>query len=91
MTLNGSTPLLMDDFVTDIPASDSISNYNYFSVMWDNANTRLGLIRSLGVIDVLSSAPSGPPGGLPSGKGWLGCVGNTLYMWDGSSMHSQVF
>jgi hypothetical protein len=87
----GQGAFWIDAISSDAPLSDPIVAKHLYSLNWDTPNSRFGLMHLFGAVDVLGSAPSGPPSGWPAGLGWLGCVGNTLYMWDGSAMHSQVF
>ena len=80
----------VDDVATNVPVgSPGIQDGDVLRYV--SADDRFEHANITGMINVLGSAPSSPPAGWPAGKGWLGCVGNTLYMWDGTTMHSQVF
>lgn len=93
MTLGASGPVILDDFVTDIPASDPIATKNLFAVLWDNAGNRFALMRALGLVPLTSGAPSGAPSNVPAGYGVLmyDQAAHILYAWNGETWDSQAF
>lgn len=88
----------IDNVSSNINATDPITLQNLFALMWEQANNRFGLFRTLGVIPYVASGapPSGAPSNLPTGH-TLAVVETTnplkLWIWNPvtSAWNSQQF
>jgi hypothetical protein len=89
---------IFDDFQTDVPLTDPITGQDKYALMWDNANNRFSILRTLGVVayNASGSPPVGAPSNLPTGH-TLMIVENTnplkLWIWNvaTSAWNSQQF
>jgi hypothetical protein len=63
MTLNSANPFYIDNFVTDVPRADTIGNYPWYGILWNNGDVRFALTPVLGVMPLLpaGTVPAGPP------------------------------